>query len=266
VARGRAIRTAIVGASLLVTLVGGPGHAATTEGEPIPLAPLDGLSSLSASVVLDVDGSIDGEATSGDLVAELTTTAEGTSRIDVTGSLLGDVVAQVGGSAVRLFRPGRVTVYSVADGTYVVLDGLVDVCVKPDDSTATEVLAQLSPQNLMSILTSTDVARGTLVGEETLDGRAVDHWVIDGEAFLAAAQASSDPNVSRFAGALTGATDADLYVAAEGDYPVAYRGGFSGAFEPLRFEGDLGVRIDLAGVDESTEISLPGACDHPIAR
>ena len=38
----------------------------------------------------------------------------------MTGSLLGDVVARVGGSAVKLFRPKKVSIYSVPEGTYVV--------------------------------------------------------------------------------------------------------------------------------------------------
>jgi hypothetical protein len=38
----------------------------------------------------------------------------------------------------------------------------------------------------------------------------------------------------------------------------------SGPFEPLRFEGDLGVSIELTGVDEELDVSLPGSCDHPI--
>jgi hypothetical protein len=182
----------------------------------------------------------------------------------VTGSLLGDVVAQVGGSAVKLFRPKTVSVFTVPDGTYVNLDALVDVCVKPGDNEATAVLDQLSPQGLMTILTSSDVARGTLVGQETLDGVAVDHWVVDGDAFLAAARSSADPTVSRFAGSLTDAADADLYVSSEGGYPVAYRGGFSGPFEPLGFEGDLRVSIDLTGTDLDAGVELPGSCDHPI--
>jgi hypothetical protein len=255
-----------VGLLLAVALAGPaalPTHAGT-DGEPIPITPLDGLTSLSASVVLDVDGMVDGEPTSGDLVAELTATDEGTSRIDVTGSLLGDVVAQVGGSAVKLFRPSRVTVYTVPEGTYVVLDALIDVCVKPSDNTATEALAQLSPASLMAVLTSSDVARGTLVGREELEGQQVDHWVIDGERFLDAARTSGEPNVSRFAGELTGARDADVYVSTESGLPVAYRGGFTGPFEPLRFEGDLGVSIDLTAVDEGLDVSLPGSCDHPI--
>ena len=259
-------RAVIVGLLLAGALAGfsvSPARAAT-DGEPIPITPLDELSSLSASVVLDVAGTVDGEATSGDLVAELTATDEGTSRIDLTGSLLGDVVAQVGGSAIKLFRPSRVTVYTVPEGTYVVLDALVDVCVKPSDNTATEALAQLSPANLMSVLTSSDVARGTRVGAEVLDGQPVDHWVIDGDRFLDAARTSGEPNVSRFAGELTGARDADVFVSTETGLPVAYRGGFTGPFEPLRFEGDLGVSIDLTAVDTELDVSLPGSCDHPI--
>jgi hypothetical protein len=249
-------------AALLVALAAMP--AASAEGEPIPMSPLSDLTSLSATVQLDVDGTVDGRPTTGDLHAELVTTDEGTSRIDVTGSLLGDVVAQVGGSAVKLFRPKTVSVLTVPDGTYVNLDALVDVCVKPGDNEATAILDQLSPAGLMTILTSSDVARGTLVGQESLDGVAVDHWVIDGDAFLEAARSSADPTVSRFAGVLTDAADADLYVSSEGGYPVAYRGGFSGPFEPLGFEGDLQVRIDLTGTDVEASVELPGSCDHPI--
>ena len=61
------------------------------------------------------------------------------------------------------------------------------------------------------------------------------------------------------------ATDADLYVDAEGGYPVAYSGGFSGVFEPLKFEGDLTVDIELTGINGDPEVALPGACDRPIS-
>jgi hypothetical protein len=233
-------------------------------GEPIPLTPLTGLTSLEATVTMEVDGVVDGEATQGDLTARLTSTDEPAQRIDVTGSLLGDIVAQIGGSAVKLFRPKMVSGFAVPEGTYVVLDALVDVCVKPQGSEATEALQQLSPQALMDILTSSDVARGTFVGDEVLNGMPVRHYAIDGAEFLAAAQGSSDPNVSLFARSLESATDADLYVAAEGGYPVAYRGGFAGRFEPLKFEGDLTVQIDLTGVNGDAEVVLPGSCDRAI--
>ena len=65
----------------------------------------------------------------------------------------------------------------------------------------------------------------------------------------AAAKASTDPTVSAFAGSLTSATDADLFVAAGIGYPVAYRGGFGGAFAPLTFDGDLTVQIDVTGMN-----------------
>jgi len=130
---------------------------------------------------------------------------------------------------------------------------------------ATAALDQLSPQWLMDTLTGSDVARGTLVGDESLNGVPVKHYVLDGAAFLAAAQASSEPNVSGFAQALTGATNADLYVSADGGYPVSYRGGFSGAFDPLQFQGDLTVQIDLTGINQDTPVVLPKACDNPIS-
>jgi hypothetical protein len=255
-------------AAIIVTVglaAAGATSAAEPAGEPIPLTPLTGLTALEATVNIEVDGAVNGEPTQGDLTAQLTSTAEGASRIDVTGSLLGDVVAQVGGSAVKLFRPKMVSVYAVPEGTHVVLDALIDVCIKPQDSQATAALDQLSPQALMDILTGSDVARGTFVGDEVLNDMPVKHYLIDGDEFLAAAQTSSDPNVNLFAQSLDSATDADLYVSAEGGYPVAYRGGFNGTFEPLKFEGELSVQIDLTGVNGDAEVALPGSCDRAIS-
>lgn len=238
---------------------------AAAASEPIPLTPLTGLRSLEATVDIAVDGTVEGEPTAGDLTATLVSNDQRQSRIDVEGSLLGDIVAKVGGSAVSLFRPKRVGVYTVPEGTYAVVTGLFDVCVKPRDSQATDVLAQLSPEGLMTMLTGSDVARGTLVGEEMLGDMPVRHYVIDGDEFLAAAQASSDPTVREFAGSLRSASDADLWVSAEGGYPVAYRGSFGGSYAPLRFDGDLSVEIALTGLGQDAPVTLPGACDHPIS-
>ena len=33
----------------------------------------------------------------------------------------------------------------------------------------------------------------------------------------------------------------------------------------LKFEGDLTVQIDLTGINSATEVTLPGACDHPVS-
>jgi hypothetical protein len=245
--------------------MGAPLQAQTAPGDPIPLSPLTDLTSLDATVIITVDGTVDGEPTQGDLTVELTSNDQDMSQIDITGSLLGDVVAQVGGKAVSLFRPKIVSIYTVPEGTFAVVTGLFDVCVKLEDSEATEVLGQLSPQFLLSTLTSSDVARGTFVGDETLDGMPVKHYVIDGESFVAAAQGSADPKVSSFAQSLLTATDADLYVAADDGFPVAYRGGFGGTFEPLDFDGDLTVQIDLTGINSDTPVTLPKACDKPIS-
>ena len=242
---------------------GSPGPSA---GDLIPLTPLAGLTSLDATVTVTVDGTLNGKPKQGTLTAQLTSNDQPASQIDVTGSLLGDIVAQVGGSAVKLFRPSKVSVYTVPDGTYVLVDGLFDVCIKPSDNAATEALAQLSPASLMAILTSDGVARGTFVADETLNGMPVKHYTMNGAAFLAAAQASTVPAVSTFAQSLTSATDGDLYLAADGGYPVAYRGGFSGAFAPLAMEGDVTVQIDLTGINNNTPVTLPGACDNPISH
>ena len=280
----RHLRTTMVAAVVAVTSILSVGgavaarattapstHSSTTlqqqasPGEPIPITPLTGVTSLNATVVITADGTVNGKPTKGDLTAKLTTNDQAMSQIDVTGSLLGDVVTQVGGAAVKLFRPSKASVYVVPEGTYAVVSGFFDVCVKPQDSSATAALDQLSPQGLMTILTSSDVARGTFVGDENLNGMAVKHYVINGEAFLAAAKASSDPTVSTFAQSLTSATDADLYVAADTGYPVAYRGGFGGTFDPLKFDGNMTVQIDVTGINENTPVTLPGACDNPIS-
>ncbi len=245
--------------------LGVPLQAQAVPGDPIPLSPLTDLTSLEATVHISADGTVDGEPTQGDLTVELSSNDQNMSQIDITGSLLGDVVAQVGGKAVSLFRPKNVGIYTVPEGTFAVVTGLFDVCVRLEDSQATEALEQLSPQFLLSALTSSDVARGTFVGDQTLDGMPVKQYVIDGDSFVAAAQGSSDPNVSLFAQSLLTATDADLYVAADGGYPVAYRGSFGGTFEPLEFDGDLTVEIDVTGINSDTSVILPKACDKPIS-
>ena len=239
---------------------------ASSAGDSIPIKPLADLSSLNATVTINADGTLNGKQTQGELVAELTTNDQKESMIVVTGSLLGDVIAQVGGAAVSLFRPSKVTVYNVPEGTYVVVSGLFDVCVKPKDPKAAEALDQLSPQSLMNVLANNDVARGKLVGEKTVNGKAAKHYVIDGKSFLAAAQKSSDPNVRSFGKFLRSAQDADLYVDAKGGYPLSYRGGYNGTLDALKFDGDFDVQIDLTGVNANTPINLPGACDNPISQ
>ena len=235
-------------------------------GDVIPLEPISGLTSLNATVKVDVNGVIDGKRAQGDLNALLTSNNQGKSRVTVTGSLLGQIAAQVGGSLVGLFTPSKVDLYKVPDGAYVVVNGLFPVCVKPDTAKATEALDEMSPSSMLNMLTNSDVARGTFVGEETLNGVPVKRYVINGESFLVAAQNSSDPKLKAFGDALWSAKDADLYVDAKGGYPVAFRGNYSGAFEPLKFEGDFGVDIQLTGVNTNTRVDLPASCNKPISR
>ncbi len=235
-------------------------------GEVIPLKPITGLTSLNATVKIEVNGLIDGKRAQGDLNAVLTTNDQNQSQITVTGSLLGEIAAQVGGSLVGLFTPSKVDIYKVPEGTYLVINGLFPVCVKPEAAKATEALDDISPQSLLSMLTSSDVARGELVGQETLNGVAVKHYVLNGDAFLTAAQKSRNPELRAFGKALWSAEDADLYVDAAGGYPVAFNGSFSGEYEPLKFEGDFDVQIQLTGVNTNTPVNLPASCNRPISR
>jgi len=234
-------------------------------GEYIPLKPITGLTSLNATVKINVNGLINGKRVQGDLNAVLTTNDQKKSKVTVTGSLLGEIAAQVGGSVVGLFTPSSVDIYKVPEGTYIVANSLIPVCVKPKADKIPQELDDVSPQSLMTMLTSSDVARGKLVGEETLNGMAVKHYVLNGETFLAAAKKSSNPKLKAFGEALWSAEDADLYVDAKGGYPVAFNGRFSGAYEPLKFEGDFDVQVQLTGVNTNPPVNLPTSCNKPIS-
>jgi hypothetical protein len=240
--------------------------ATPPPGEVIPLKPIAGITSLNANATISVDGLINGKRVQGDLNAVLTTNDQKKSQATISGSLLGDIVTQVGGSLVSLFTPSKVDVYKVPEGTYIVLGGLFPVCVKPEAAQSTATLDDMTPQALLSMLTSSDVARGKLVGEETLNGKTVKHYVINGKAFLAAAKKSKDPKTKAFGEALWSAEDADLYVDAKGGYPVAFSGSYSGEYAPLKFEGDFSVDIELTGVNTNTPVKLPASCNNPISR
>ena len=240
-----------------------PAEASSTVA--IPLTSLGDLSSLEATVTLSAAGSLEGEEMAGDLAVQLVADEQQQYRIDITGDLLGPIAAQVGGKLVKLFRPKQVSVYVVEEGNYVVVSGLTDLCVKTEDTATTEALTQLSPRSLMAILTDSDVANGSLVGAEELDGVAVDHYIIDGDTFLAAAQASSDPTVGTFGQSLRGASDSDIYIDTETGYPVRYEGAFSGEYEPVGLDGEFSVRIDLTRIGTDSTVVLPNACATPIS-
>ena len=270
----RALAIAVVVASLMTSGASAVGQSQTPGGEdppggsasvPIPLTSLGELTSLEATATLSASGSLMGEEMSGDLTVQLVGDEQQQYRIDITGDLLGPVAAQVGGKLVNLFRPKQVSVYVVEDGNYVVVSGLTDLCIQTEDTDVTEALSQLSPRTLMAILTDSDVANGVLVGAESIDGVAVDHYVIDGPTFLTAAQESSDPTVQTFGQALRSAGDADIYIDTETGYPVRYEGAFSGAYEPVGLDGDFSVRLDLTKVGSDSTVTLPKACATPIS-
>jgi biopolymer transport protein ExbD len=234
-------------------------------GEVIPLKPISGLTSLNADVNIQVNGLINGERAKGDLNAVLASNDQKKSQVTITGDLLGDIAAQVGGSLVGLFTPSKVDLYKVPEGTFIVIKGLFPVCIKTKTTQSTKELDDLSPQSLLGMLTGSEVARGKYVGDATLNGAPVKHYVINGDAFLAAAKKSRDPKLKAFADGLWSAEDADLYVDAKGGYPVAFSGGYSGAYAPLKFEGDFNVQIQLTGINSNTPVSLPSSCKNPIS-
>ena len=242
------------------------GTPTPPPGDEIPLKPIEDLTSLNATINMDVNGLIDGERARGDLTALLTTNDQGESKISVTGSLLGDIAAQVGGSFVGLFTPSQVDIYKVPEGTYIVVNGLFPVCVKPESPKAAAALEELSPQNLLGMLTGSDVARGEFIGNAKLKGKSLKHYVIDGDAFLTAAQKSRNSKLRSFSKSLWDAEDADLYVDSQDGYPVWFSGSYSGEYEPLGFEGDFDMQIELTGINTNTAVNLPASCSKPISR
>ena len=213
---------------------------------------------------INANGLINNENAVGDLNAVITTNNQGQSKITVTGSLLGTIAAQVGGSVIGMFTPSSVDIYKMPTGSYIVVNSLIPICVKPSDPAATEALSEFSPQNLMAMLTNKEVARGNLVGQETYNGAVLNHFVLNGDAFLAAAKKSSDPELKAFGDALWDAGDADLYVDSKELYPVAFQNDFSGTFVPLGFEGNFDVSVQLTGVNTNPAITLPASCKNPI--
>jgi hypothetical protein len=154
----------------------------------------------------------------------------------------------------------------VPQGNYIVVNSLIPVCIKPSSPKATEAFDQLSPQNLLGMFTNSEVARGKLADKMTINGVPVNHYVINGDAFLAAAQKSQDEKLKKFGDALWDAQDADLYVDAKGGYPLAFKGSYSGSYEPLKFEGDFDVQIELTGINQEASVKLPASCNKPIVQ
>lgn len=235
-------------------------------GDPIPMKPLTGLTSFESTVRLDVNGLIDGERTQGDLTAKVVVADKTKSRITVTGSLLGPIVARVGGSLVSLVTPSSVDVFKMPDGAYITLGGFLPICVKPQALNATETLDDLSPQNLLAMLTNPEVARGKFVSEGEINGVKARRYVIDGDAFLAAAANSSDEKLQAFAANLWTADDIYVWVDSKTGYPVALKGSFTGAFEPLGFEGDIAIDLALTNQNATTQVRLPNSCNRPIVQ
>jgi hypothetical protein len=250
----------------MFTLLAATGTPTPAAGDVIPLKSISDLTSLNATVKISANGLIKDQRTQGDLTAELTTSDQG-SKITVTGPLLGDITAQVGGSLVGLFTPSSVDIYKVPQGNYIVVNSLIPVCIKPSSPKATAAFDELSPQNLLGMFTNSDVARGKLADKMTVNGVPVNHYVINGEAFLTAAQKSQDEKLKAFGDALWKAKDADLYVDAKGGYPLAFSGSYSGSYDPLKFQGDFDVQIELTGINqEGASVKLPASCNKPIIQ
>jgi hypothetical protein len=238
--------------------------ANTNTVAPIPLSPFTDFDSLEAAAAVNVKGLINRKPAQGGLNGLLAINGD-RRRVTVSGSLLGEIAAQIGGQMVGLFTPSTVDLYHVPGGAYIVINALFAICLKPDAPKAVAALEEMSPESLLAMLTRSDVARGRSVGQEMMNGRTVRHYVIDGEDFLAAAKKSSDPQLRSFAEGLWAAGDADLYVDVQGSYPVAFRGSYSGAYEPLKFAGLFDVQIELTGVNTNPLVKLPPSCDKPIA-
>jgi len=70
------------------------------------------------------------------------------------------------------------------------------VCVKPAVDKSKAALDDVGAQSLLGMLTGSDMARGKCVGDETLNGVPVKHYVINGDAFLIRCPSIGSPGVS----------------------------------------------------------------------
>ncbi len=258
-------RTTAFSASTLSAPVAPVALPAPLPGEPIPLRPITDLTSFNATVRLDVNGRIDGKRAQGQLTGVMLNNQD-KNRITVSGGLLRTLAAKLGGPLAGLVTPPKLDIYAVPDGAYIFVDALFTACIKPKVLNASGWLQQVSPQGLLILLTDGDVARGKLVGEVTLNGVRVKHYVIDGDAFLAAARKSQHPKLRTFGEGLRSAEDADVYVDAKSGYPVAFRGKYTGEYAPIGLDGNLGVQIDLTGINTAPAVDLPALCNKPLDR
>ena len=111
---------------------------------------------------------------------------------------------------------------------------------------------KLWPQFLASVIAIPIIFGIHSYSVQASDSAAIIH---DAEYYVVAAQHTDE----------WAAEDADLYVDKEGGFPVAFRGGYSGAYEPLKFQGVFNVQIALTAINAHTPVELPPSCSDPIS-
>ena len=67
----RQVLVSLVAAAAILATTAGSAAGAAGPSEPIPLTPLTGLTALDAAVTIEVDGTVNGKPTQGDLTAQL---------------------------------------------------------------------------------------------------------------------------------------------------------------------------------------------------
>ena len=95
--------------------------------------------------------------------------------------------------------------------------------------------------------------------------QVVKHYVINGDTFVVPLKRAAIETANLRQGVVVGGRR-DVYVDTKSGYPVAFRGGYSGEYEPINFEGDFSVDLALTGVNTNPAVDLPSACNKPISQ
>ncbi len=184
-------------------------------------------------------------------------TAKKQSQLTVGGNLLNPLLAD----QLRGFSARGLTLYSLNGQTYVLINTLLTVCVKmkPEQFNINDIERGLSLDAFVGLFAPDGTFPGKLVGEEAVNGIAAKHYALDTVAIkaLAAQRGIRDINI----------TQGDIWLASAGDYVVRMNIFGEGTLNNLAgndFSGKFNVLIEMTGLNNSPEVTLPTNCSRAI--
>ncbi len=184
-------------------------------------------------------------------------TAKAQNQLTVGGNLLNPLLA----GQLRGFSARGLTLYVLDGQTYALINTLLTVCVKlkPAQLNFVDIASGLSLDTFVALFAPDGTFPGKLVGPETLNGVATKHYTLDIEALkvIAAQRGLRDINI----------TQGDVWLATEGEYVVRMNVVGNGTLNNLAgnsFKGDFNTLVELTGLNDSPEVTLPSNCARAI--